>query len=644
MEKDGMKKNLLFCIAAIMFFCADISAQDDNIHFTLAREFFAKENYDLAIDAYRKVLASFPDHYHSYSGLGDINVIQGNFTEAEANYKSALDFNPSWTYVQIKLADLYVTQDRNDEALKTYREALVGANEAQKNEIESKINILLQRRTAEEQAAAQTSPTTPTPATTPRQAAASSSSISITNAARLAMDSAVFYYQSGVRNSNRAHLERSLEFITRAIRETPGYPAAFYYAGLIRRRFNQNEMARINFERATGDPDLGYNAHFYLGKIYGEMRRYQQAIDNLEKYIEKTDFAQGKAEAHNLIETYRRLMRLEAEANPPIDIGAVVRAEIREELTALPPQVELREIEIRIGNNLTMAIVDTTTDEGQDLLAGVRLFNNKEYDRAIEAFRRFIEKYPDRPSAGSAVYNIAVCLFRLHNWDRANREFSNYMNRYPRGAMFENAKFLAAVALREQAKNNDAQRMFNDYIRRYRNGRWTGKAYEYLGDILSDLDQQNQAIEAYRQADALGTNNEDKLHARYKLAEIYRRLRNTAAAERAYLSVISLGEEANSNTRVPEAYYRLADLYYQNRRYSDAQNYYTKVTRLFPDDENTPWGLFQIANSLYHTNNYREAIVAYDLLRERFPGDHWATEAQFRRNDAVWRHQYKQEN
>ena len=337
-------------------------------------------------------------------------------------------------------------------------------------------------------------------------------------------------------------------------------------------------------------------------------------------------------------------MQIELEKNPPVDIKAIVRSEITEELSTLPPQINLPEIEVRIGTYLSMAITDSTTDEGQDLLTGVRLFNNKEYDKAIIEFRKVIEKYPGKPSAGSAVYNIGICFFRLRNWDAANKEFANYMNRFPNGAMFENAMFLSGVALREQTRNSQAQKVFSDYIKRYRNGRWTGKAYEKLGDIYADLDQSNQAVDAYRQADALAAGSEDKLYAKYKAAEIYNRLKNFTAAEREYKAVIALGNEANLKTMVPQSHYRLADHYYRNRRWADALNQYTQVTRLFPDYSDTPWGLYQMANCHYHTNKFREAIDGYDLLGERFPDDYWTKQAQFRRSDAVWRHQYRRDN
>jgi tetratricopeptide (TPR) repeat protein len=470
------------------------------------------------------------------------------------------------------------------------------------------------------------------------------SAAAIEESVKISMDSAVYYYQEGTKNPNTAYLNKSLEFITKVIKEAPGHPAAYYYAGLIRRRFNENEKARINFERAINDPDLGYNAHFYLGKIYGDMKKYQQSIDNFEKYIAKTDYTQGKVEAQNLINTYKKLWEEEIAANPPIDIKDVVKKDIAEALSELPPQIVLKEIEVRIEADLSMAIVDSTTNEGQDLLEGVRLFNNKEYDKAIASFRKVIEKYPGKPSAGSAVYNVGVCLFKLHKWDTANKEFVNYMSRYPKGAMFENALFLSGVSLREQMKNNDAQKMFNDYIRNNRNGKWTGKAYEKLGDIYLDLDQQSQAIEAFKQADALAANNDDKLYARYKTAEVYHKLKNGGAAEKTYLSVIALGEEVKSTANVPQSYYRLADYYYQNKKWAEAGNYYVKATRLFPDYSDTPWGLYQIANCLYHSNKYKEAIDGYDFLKDKFPDDYWTKEAEFRRNDAVWKYQYKQGN
>ncbi|MDR0303242.1 MAG: tetratricopeptide repeat protein [Chitinispirillales bacterium] len=627
-----MNRFILFCVIAVSMLSTNVFAEDI-VHYTLAKEYYARGNYDLAMDEYKKVLSAYPDHYESYLALGDIYKIRGNPQQAETNYKNALKYNVGWTYAQIKLADLYETQNRNDEALKLYREALNGADEPQKTQINQKIDSLVKRETKE-------SPVVSKPVTQKNE----NKPVVITNSAKTFLDSAIYYYQSGNKNSNPAEHKKSLDFISKALKESPGYPAAYYYAGLIRRKLNENEKARINFERAVNDPELGYNAHFYLGKIYGDMQKYQQAIDNLEKYIGKTNYAQGKSEAQNLINTYKKLMQIEKEKNPPINIKTLVEKEITEEISVLPKQVPIPEIEVRIEQNLSMAIVDSATNEGQDLLKGVKFFYNKEYDKAIDEFRKVIEKYPSKSSAGSAVYNIGVCLFKLKNWDGANKEFANYANRYPNGAMLESAMFLSGVSLREQTKNSGAQKVFNDYIKKYRNGNWAGKSYEKLGDIYSDLDQPNQAIDAYKQADALASNNEDKLYAKYKTAEIYNRLKNYSVAEKTYLAVISLGAEAKLTSKVPESYYRLADYYYLNKRWSDAANQYTKATRLFPDYSDTPWGLYQTANCSYHSNKYKEAIEGYDILKEKFPNDYWTKQAEFRRSDAVWKYQYKQGN
>ena len=641
MEKFRLLAAVFFVIIS---FSAGSFAQGNVLHYTLGREFFANGNFDLAMDAFRQVLSSFPNHGGAHIGIGDVNRAQGNLREAELSYRTALNLNPGLTEAQMRLAQLFESQGRIDEALVMWQEAQVGANEEQRREVAQRIDALINRR-GQESAAARAATTTPAAqqraAGTAAATAPARRQVNITPAARTHMDSAVFYYQRGIRSANNTDLNRSLEFIAMARRESPGFPLAYYYAGLIRRRFGQNEMARVNFERATEDPDLGFNAHFYLGRILGDLGRFQEAINHLERYIERTDFAPGQVEARNLIERYRRMIEAELRENPPIDMRAVIQSELRDDISLIPPQQNLSEIEVRITDILTMAIVDTISDEGQELLVGMRHFNNREYDKAIEVFRRFMEKYPNRPSAGVALYNIAMCFFRLNNWDRASREFANYMSRFPRGNMFENAMFVSGVSLRQQHKNNDAQRVFNDYIRRFRNGgRFVGKSYEFLGDILADSDQQGKAIEAFRQADALAANDEDRLHARFKMAEAYRRLTNFTGAERAYLSVIELGTQINSDTHLAEAHYRLADFYYREKRWDEAGRMYVTATRRFPQHSDTPWGLYQIANIFYHTNRFAEAIAAYDLLRDRFPDNFWAREAEFRRNDAVWQHQY----
>ena len=64
------------------------------------------------------------DRPESYLNIGLIHVDQGQFDQAEAAYRAALDLQPNFTQAAVNLADLYRIQGRDVDGEKTLRQAL----------------------------------------------------------------------------------------------------------------------------------------------------------------------------------------------------------------------------------------------------------------------------------------------------------------------------------------------------------------------------------------------------------------------------------------------------------------------------------------------------------------------------------------
>jgi TolA-binding protein len=397
-------------------------------------------------------------------------------------------------------------------------------------------------------------------------------------------------------------------------------------------------MARINFEKALRDPKMGYNAHFYLGKIYGDQKDFAAAIDHLQEYSNLTDYEPGRREALSLIERYEKQMASDTKDEKD-EQSQRIRETVDQELNRLPDQAPLGKMELRLDTLLSLMIVDSTTDEGQAMLAGVHAYRDKEFDKSIEAFYKAIEKYPSGSVAQYSLYNIGIARLRLKDWPRAAELFSQYRNRYPSGDMRQESRFFEAYAYMKMEKRDVAKDLFSGYIQKYRNGRFAGRAYEMLGDIYSREDQSSEAIEAYGKAASSAENTYDKLHALFKQGREYASLENWKYALRAFKKVVAQGRD-DGHVRVPEALYRIADHLYEMNEFNDADTYYRDAVRLYPDYTDTPWGFFQMANIAAKKENYQEAVDRYDTLMNKYPEDYWAKQAEWRKKDAIWEYQY----
>ncbi len=158
--------------------------------------------------------------------------------------------------------------------------------------------------------------------------------------------------------------------------------------------------------------------------------------------------------------------------------------------------------------------------------------------------------------------------------------------------------------------------------------------------MYATADEQRRAIDAYDLAVTNSFLAEDSIFSAFKRAEAYVKIDNWSGAKSSYEQVIATGEANSIYTRVPDSYYRIADHTYREKEYTESQDLYQRVTRLYPSYQDTPWGLFQLGNIAKNEERYDEAIAAFDTLIAKYPEDYWASQAEWKRKDAVWQYQY----
>lgn len=93
-------------------------------HRLLGEILTVQKQYDQALQEFSKVAALAPTDPTSYKDLGLINLELRDTTDAEANFKKALEVNPKYIPARIYLVDLYRLQGNPSEAEKTLQEGI----------------------------------------------------------------------------------------------------------------------------------------------------------------------------------------------------------------------------------------------------------------------------------------------------------------------------------------------------------------------------------------------------------------------------------------------------------------------------------------------------------------------------------------
>lgn len=321
---NGIRRLILSsALISLYFLTSAVFSQEtgDYIHYRLGVKYKSEKKYDEAIDEFRKVLAAYPDNYNAYMHLAEIKAAQGQYRLVIYNLKKALDYNPGWGKAHKLLSDAYEKDGQIQKAIMELQQYQQSCDPAEHDSLQLQINRLIANvggqsgQSSNEQmktdsTAAKTNDSSKTKisskseSTSQKQGGKTSDEKektvvpNVKNQPKKAVAplnaSVQEIFNRSVDFYNKKQYDSSLAQLRKVLAVRPDYSGAYYYAGLIRRRFGQNDLAKINFLKAADYPDLGHNAYFYLGKIYGESKNYPEAIKNLSLYIQKTTFEEGR--------------------------------------------------------------------------------------------------------------------------------------------------------------------------------------------------------------------------------------------------------------------------------------------------------------------------------------------------------------
>jgi tetratricopeptide (TPR) repeat protein len=97
---------------------------DERAHNLLAGNYFAQEDYELAIEEYSKATLINPDFSQPYNQLGYAYRFLGNYSEAEKAFKKYIELIPNDPNPYDSYAELLLKMGKYDKSIETYRKAL----------------------------------------------------------------------------------------------------------------------------------------------------------------------------------------------------------------------------------------------------------------------------------------------------------------------------------------------------------------------------------------------------------------------------------------------------------------------------------------------------------------------------------------
>ncbi len=243
--------------------------------------------------------------------------------------------------------------------------------------------------------------------------------------------------------------------------------------------------------------------------------------------------------------------------------------------------------------------------------------------RAIQEYVSAVDRNPDNPNAGTALYNVAVAYENhLNDMVRANDMYVRMAQKYPKNELAAKALWHAAYNWQVLIEFDRAIEAYRLYARLFPTDQNGGNALLNAGELLEDSGRGGEAVAVFQEfLNRYPTANEASEFA-FRIAIIYERMGSLDAATNAY---DAYGKRGNDDAnRMIEAYYRWGRIMEgrgnwpeAEKRYLQAKAIYLRVRSPEVDSQYAAESAFRIADHnfqaykriTYTGNSRRDAPV-----------------------------------
>lgn len=149
--------------------------------------------------------------------------------------------------------------------------------------------------------------------------------------------------------------------------------------------------------------------------------------------------------------------------------------------------------------------IKASNDYAKKYQEAVRLYNKKDYSRALELFDDVAQRYRGQESAADLFYYYAYTNYRLRDYTSARYQFKNFADTYQNNQHAEECRFMAAYCFYLDSPN---------YTLDQEN---TGKAIESLQLFINLYPKSDRVAEASKLIQDLRDKMEQKSYANAKL-------------------------------------------------------------------------------------------------------------------------------
>jgi tetratricopeptide (TPR) repeat protein len=375
------------------------------------------------------------------------------------------------------------------------------------------------------------------------------------------------------------------------------------------------------------DSDLALQARHKLGKSYFQGNNYSETIKVYQEFLEKYSEYQGKEteEVYFLLgQAYFRSGKYkEAEEVfnnllfffPGFELASEVKYY---ESMSLFIENKYEEAIVQLKDLISEAeIEDKRKEEAQYLLARCWL-NLQEYSKAIENLENLKQFEVQDSLLEKVSFDLGLAYSRQGDKEKAILEFQEFIEKYPQSELIKSAYFELGKDLYDLKKYKLALSELKKTS--------TDEALYLIGKSSKELGDQEGEIAAFEELRKKYPQSDFSQEAYFRLGNYYYNQKRYKEAIEEFDKIIQFFPQS---PLLSESHYWMGWSYFKLTDYKKASEYFNKVEE---DEENLSLGQrarFMVAESWYNLKDYQKAREAYEKFIEMYPEGDFSENAQY---------------
>ncbi len=443
---------------------------------------------------------------------------------------------------------------------------------------------------------------------------------------------------------------------------------AIYSLGIVNEKLNKNDEAIKYYDELLTyyqDDDLAPLAQYRIGIANYHLRSFNNSVLELSDQLTNKLGFEDKITtqyylASSLIRTgeYSKAEDIFTDLASNFNIPNEVKNKSQLSLAWIYFQKENYESAYKIFDSLSVNADDSVAITAFFWKAETQKYLG-DFDRSIELFKEFIEKYPNHKYTEMAQLNIGSVNYRKSNPEESEKFLVKALKSRDKSTKAKSSILLGEIRM-NQGRYSDAKSFYESglnelelsdplygrallglgvseyYLNNYENSirflselknRFNDfeqdKVNFYLAESYSALGEFNNAIKHYN----LVKNSEKDLDKQviYGKGYAYFNQKNFNSAVAQFNDFI---KKYKNDSRVNDAKFRLADSYYGMKNYDRASAIYSDLFRE-SKNLNSDGAYYQYAQALYKSGKSNEAINEFRALQSKFPRSKYRDESQY---------------